>query len=79
MDANIRGRLEELAAKLHVGRHDDATVESAHREVSAALEAGHEHGLRERLELQALELDTTHPGLSTMIRTIVSDLSAMGI
>jgi hypothetical protein len=36
-------------------------------------------GLGDRLEEYAVELETSHPTLGTMIRSLVDELSAMGI
>ena len=79
MESNIRRRLEDAAAELHPHRDSATGVDGAHADVRSALDSESAEGLGERLDRHAVELETSHPSLSTLIRTLVSDLSAMGI
>ena len=79
MDPTIRQRLEDLAAKLHLHRDSAPAVEAAHQDVQQALDTDDDDGLGDRLDRQAVELETSHPSLSEALRTIVNDLSASGL
>jgi hypothetical protein len=79
MTTSARQRLEELATQLHL-RHDDVPpAAAAHAEVRTALEEDSFHGLGDRLERFAIELETEHPTLTSLIRSVVIDLHALGV
>ena len=79
MSSTVRQRLEELATQLHL-RHEDAPPAAAARaEVQTALDEDSFHGLGDRLELFAVELENEHPTLTSLIRNVVIDLHALGV
>ena len=80
MTPTVRQRLEDLATQLHLRHEDAAPAAAAHADVEAAL--GNDdavHGLGDRLEMFAVELETEHPTLTSMIRAVVVDLHALGV
>lgn len=77
MTSTVRQRLEELATQLHL-RHE-APAAAAHAEVQTALDEDSFHGLGDRLELFAVELENEHPTLTSLIRNVVIDLHALGV
>ena len=79
MDPTLRQQLEHMAEELHPHREALPTIESAHTDVQDALDTESTEGLGERLDRHAVELETSHPSISTLIRTLVSELSSMGI
>lgn len=74
----MRERLQDLAAHLHP-HQESVPVQQVQGAVDEALEQESVTGLRERLEMQAVELDTAHPKLGALLRGLVDELSAMGI
>lgn len=79
MDPTLRQQLEHVADELHPLRDTQPTIESAHTDVRDALDTESTEGLGERLDRHAVELETSHPAISTLIRTLVSELTSMGI
>ena len=79
MTSTVRQRLEELATQLHLRHEDVPTAAAAHSEVQTALDGDSFHGLGDRLERFAVELETEHPTLTSLIRSIVIDLHALGV
>ena len=79
MDPTLRQQLEQVAEELHPHREAQPTIESAHSDVRDALDNESTEGLGERMDRHAVELETSHPSISTLLRTLVSELSSMGI
>ena len=79
MTPTLRQRLEDLATQLHLRHEDTPPAAAAHVEVRSALDDDAIHGLGDRLEFFAVELETEHPTLTSLIRTVVVDLHALGV
>lgn len=79
MTTTVRKRLEELATQLHLRHEDTPQAAAAHAEVQTALDDDAFHGLGDRLERFAVELETEHPTLTSLIRNVIIDLHAMGV
>jgi Domain of unknown function (DUF4404) len=79
MESPIRQRLEDLATTLHLRREEAPSADSARDAVQQALKEDSFDGLGDRLERFAIELETDHPTLGALIRSVVDELSALGI
>lgn len=77
MDPDLRQRLSELTE--HLSQPAAPSSEAVHAEVSKAIEEGSAHGLRARIEAHLVDLENDHPALASALRTLVDDLSAMGL
>ena len=80
MDLHLREQLESLAERLHLhhGAGEDRAKE-LHGEVTGALEADEPDGLSDRLTEDAVEFESEHPDLATILRRTADALSAGGI
>jgi Domain of unknown function (DUF4404) len=78
MEPHVRSTLEDLLVRLHLIRDDEPAAATLHDEVSDSLEHGPKHGLVERINEAAVELETGHPALAAVLRKAVDVLSAAG-
>jgi predicted transcriptional regulator len=77
MDPDLRQRLDDLAEDLT--QPEVPAADAVHDEVRRAIDEGSAHGLGERIEAYLVDLETDHPALASVLRTLVDDLSAMGL
>jgi hypothetical protein len=80
MDLHLRAQLESLAEHLHL--HKGSGEERARElegQVHGALEADDHDGLGDRLSEEAVEFESEHPDLATVLRRVADALSAGGL
>ncbi|MPY94683.1 MAG: DUF4404 family protein [Acidimicrobiia bacterium] len=80
MDLHIREQLESLAERLHLyhGPGEERARE-LHGQVRGALDTDEHDGLSDRLAEEAVEFESEHPDLATILRRAADALSAGGI
>lgn len=80
MDLHLREQLETLAQRLH--RHTGSGEERARElegRVQGALAGADHEGLGDKLAEEAVEFESDHPDLATVLRRVADALSAGGL
>lgn len=80
MDLNLREQLESLAERLHLhkGAGEDRAAQ-LRGQVADAIERDDHDGLGDRLAEEAVEFESDHPDLATVLRRVADSLSAGGL
>ena len=80
MAPHLREQLQALAERLHLHAGDgDERAKELEGRVKGALERGDHDGLGEKLAEEAVEFESEHPDLATVLRRVADALSAGGL
>lgn len=80
MDLHLREQLQGLAERLHL--HSGSGEERARQlegQVQGALDSDDHEGLGDKLTEEAVEFESDHPDLATVLRRVADALSGGGL
>jgi hypothetical protein len=80
MDLHLRSQLESLAERLHLHKGSgEERARELEEQVHGAIETDDHDGLGDRLSEEAVEFESEHPDLATVLRRVADALSAGGL